>query len=267
MAKKIERRLDRNGIDLHLQELVSRLEVLVDLARRVHVTVVEGPDHAPDLRSDDVRVYTNTADPSELEERKDQNVVSRVEREVRLTDDAPGLDEVGIRLLDRSDGRDLGQFDDRLRLDVDDDATGNVVDDDRPVADVGDRTEVFDDSARGGFAVVRRDDEEGVYTELVRFTRQVDGVSRGVGAGPGDDGSPPAKGVDGDTEELEPFVVRERRALPVVPATTIPSDPFSTRCSASSLKRSKSIVPSGLKGVTIAVRASPSTPLVYSAWV
>src|SRR5438094_5733398 len=213
MAKKIQRRLDRNGIDLDLEKLISRLELLVELARRVHVTLVEGPDHSPDLRSDDVRVYTNTADPAELEEREDQDVVPRVEREVRLADDAPGLDEVVVRLLDGTDGRDLGQLDDRLRLDIDNDAAGNVVDDDRPVADVGDRAEVLDDSSRGGFAVVRRDDEEGVYTELVRFTRQVNGVGRGVGAGPGDDGRTPVERVDGDAEQLEPFVVRERRAL------------------------------------------------------
>jgi len=66
----------------------------VDLARRVHVTLVEGPDHPPDLRSNDVRVYTNTADSAELEEREDENVIPRVEREVRLADDAPSLDEV-----------------------------------------------------------------------------------------------------------------------------------------------------------------------------
>src|SRR4051794_19517783 len=112
MAKKIQRRLDRNGIDLDLEQLVSRLELLVELARRVHVTLVEGPDHSPDLRSDDVRVYTNTADSAELEERKDQHVVSRVEREVRLVDDAAGLDEVVVRLLDGTDGRDLGELDD-----------------------------------------------------------------------------------------------------------------------------------------------------------
>src|SRR5438552_766741 len=137
MAKKIQRRLDRNGIGLDLEQLVRRLELLVDLARRVHVTLVEGPDHSPDLRSDDVRVYTNTADSSELEEREGENVVPRVERAVQLADDT----------------------------------------------------------------------------------------------------------------------------------TRIPSPPFSTRCTASSPKRSKSIVPSLLKGVTIAVRASPSTPLVYSAWI
>src|SRR3982074_1087258 len=106
MPKKIQRRLDRDGIGLDLEQLVSRLELLVDLARRVHITLVEGPDHSPDLRSNDVRVYTNTPDSPQLEEREDQDVVSRVESEVRLSDDAPGLDEVVIRLLDRPDARD-----------------------------------------------------------------------------------------------------------------------------------------------------------------
>src|SRR5215210_1736379 len=214
MAKKIQRRLDRDRIDLDLEQLVSRLELLVDLARRVHVTLVEGPDHALHQRSGDVRVYTNTADSTELEKRKDQDVVARVESEVGLGDDAPGLDEVVIRLLDRPDARDLGQFDDRLGLDVDDDATRDVVDNDRLVADVGDRTEVLDDASGGALVVVRRDDEEPVYTELVRFTRQVDGVGGGVAAGAGDDGRPAVEGVDGDPEQLEPFVVRERWTLP-----------------------------------------------------
>src|SRR5258705_4756447 len=182
MAKKSKRRLDRDRIDLDLEQLVSRLEVLVDLARRINVTLVEGPDHSLDLRSNDVRVYTNTADPTKLQERKDQDVVARVEGEVGLADDAPGLDEVVIRLLHRPDARDLGEFDDRLRLDVDDDAAGNVVDDDRLVAGVGDRPEVLDDASGGGLVVVRRDDEEPVYTELVRVTREVDGVGGGVGA-------------------------------------------------------------------------------------
>src|SRR5438034_638215 len=133
MAKKIQRRLDRDGIGLDLEQLGSRLELLVELARRVHVTLVEGPDHSPDLRADDVREYRNNTDSSELEEWEGQNVVSRVEREVRLTDDAPGLGEVVVRLLDRPDGRDLGQLGDRLRLDVDHDPARNVVDDDRAV--------------------------------------------------------------------------------------------------------------------------------------
>jgi hypothetical protein len=206
MAKKVERRLDRDRIDLDLEQLVSRLELLVDLARRVHLTLVEGPDHSLHQRSGDVRVYTNTADPTEFEKRKDQDVVASVESEVGLADDTPSLDEVVIRLLDRPDARDLGQFDDRLGLDVDDDAARNVVDDDRLVADVGDRTEVLDDASGGGLVVVRRDDEEPVYTDLLSFTRQVDGVGGGVGAGAGDDGRPDVEVVVGNGELLEPFV-------------------------------------------------------------
>ena len=72
---------------------------------------------------------------------------------------------------------------------------------------------MLDDASGGGLVVVRRHDEEPVYTELVRFARQVDGVGRGVGAGAGDDGRPPAEGVDGHPEQLEPFVVRESWAL------------------------------------------------------
>ena len=47
----------------------------------------------------------------------------------------------------------------------------------------------------------------------MRFTRQVDGMGSGVGPGAGDHGSPAAEGVDGDPEQLEPFVVRESGAL------------------------------------------------------
>ena len=46
---------------------------------------------------------------------------------------------------------------------------------------------------------------------------------------------------------------------PVVPQTTMPSEPLSTRNDASSRKRSRSTRPSLSNGVTIAVRTSPST--------
>jgi hypothetical protein len=46
---------------------------------------------------------------------------------------------------------------------------------------------------------------------------------------------------------------------PVVPATTSPSEPWSTRWFASVAKRWKSTEPSSRNGVTIAVRTSPST--------
>ncbi len=160
-----------------------------------------------------MRVNTDAADAPELEERKDEVVVPRVEVEVGFPDNATRLDEVVIRLLDRSDGRNLGQLDDRLRFDVDHHPAGDVVDDDRPVADVGDRSEVLDDPPRGRLVVVRRDDEEPVDPELVGFTRQVDGVGSGIGAGAGDDARAAVQRVDGDAEQLEALVVRERRAL------------------------------------------------------
>ena len=82
----------------------------------------------------------------ELEEREQQVVVARVQVEPEL-DDPPGLVEVGVGLLDRGDRGNLGQLGDRLRLDVDDDATRDVVRHDRPVADRGDGLEVLDDAA------------------------------------------------------------------------------------------------------------------------
>ena len=179
-------------------------------------------DGRPEDAADIAALLTQLGYPSDepaVEERIDrlQIVGDRIvvaEVEVGLGDDAPGLGEVVIRLFDRSDGGDGGELDDRVGLDVDHDAAGDVVDDDRPVADVGDRAEVLDDPAGGGLVVVRRDDEEPVYAELVRFTRQVNGVSGGVRAGVGDNGAAPAERVDRDAEQLEPLVVGEGGTLP-----------------------------------------------------
>jgi hypothetical protein len=224
-VQEIERRLDGDGIRLDLEQVVRRLELLVDQARRLDVAPAERIDHPLHLRADDVRVNTDPADRTELEEGKEDVVVPGVEVQIGLPDDAPRLGEVVIRLLDRPDGRDLGELDDRVRLEVDDHAAGDVVRDDRPVADVGDVAEVLDDPAGGRLVVVRSDDEEPVYTELVRFTRQVNGMSSGVRAGAGDNGAAPADGVDGHAEELEPLVVGEGRAFPRAPRD---DDPIGT---------------------------------------
>src|SRR5712691_11043235 len=213
MTEEIQGSLDRDRVRLDLEQLIRRLEVLVDEARRLDVPLTERADHSLHLRPDDVRVDADPADSPELEKREDEIVVPGIEVKVGLPDDAARLDEVVIRLLDSADGRDLGQLDDRLGLDVDDHAAGDVVDDDRPVADVGDRAEVLHDSSGRRLVVIRSDDEETVYTELVRFTRQVDGVSGGVGTGAGDHRAVPVERVDGDPKELEALVVRERGAL------------------------------------------------------
>jgi hypothetical protein len=218
VAEQVERRLDRNGIGLDLEQLIGRLELFVEAARRLDVALAERANHGFDLRTDDVRMNTHTADPADLEERKDDVVVPRVEVEVGLLDDAPRLDEVVVRLFDRSDGRDLGELDDRLGLEVDHDASGDVVGDDRLVARVGNGFEVLDDPARRGLVVVGSDDEKAVYTQLVSFTRQMNGVGSGIGAGTGDDSRSPLEHVNGYAEQLEPLVVGEGRTLPRRPS-------------------------------------------------
>src|ERR671937_1847109 len=214
MSEKIERSLDRDGVGLDLQELVDRFERLVELSRRLGVALSEGTDHGLDLRPSDVGVHTNAADTSELEERQDEDVVPRVEVQLGVVDDSARLDEVVIRLFDRTNGRDLGERDHRLRLDVDHDPARDVVDDDRTVADLGDGAEVLDDAARGRPTVVGRDDEEGIDADVVRLAGEVDGVRGVVRPGGGYNGAAPAQRVHGDAEELEPLVVGEGRPLP-----------------------------------------------------
>src|SRR5207302_4436609 len=170
----------------------------VDLSRRLEVALSERADHGLDLGPDDVRVHADAAKAAELEEGENEVVVPRVQVELGGVDDSARLDEVVIRLFDRTNGRDRGELDHRLRLDVDDDAARDVVHDDRTVAGVGNGAEVLDDAALGRLVVVGRDDEEPVDADVVRFAGQVDGMGGGVGPGVGDNGAAPAQGVDGD---------------------------------------------------------------------
>src|SRR5437773_11830322 len=98
MAEKVERSFDRDGVGLDLQQLVDRFELLVDLSRRLGVALAEGADHGLDARSRDVCVHTNTADAAELEKRKHEVVVPRVEVEVSVGDGAPRPSERGSLL-------------------------------------------------------------------------------------------------------------------------------------------------------------------------
>ena len=181
-----------------------------------------------------------------------------------------GLVEIGVGLLDGVDGLDLGEPADRLGLDVHDHARGDVVGDDRAVGGLGDRLEVRDDPALRRLVVVRRDDEQRVDAERGGLLGEMDRVRGRVGAGAGDDGGAVADRFDRGAEEVEPLGVGQGRALArSCPATTIPSEPLSTRCAASAWNASKSTAPSGANGVTIAVRTFPSTPesLRRSRWI
>jgi hypothetical protein len=128
-------------------------------------------------------------------------------------DDMACLLEVVVCLLHRPDLLDLREARDRLRLDVDDDAARDVVDDDRPVGGFRDLLEVGDDASLRRLVVVRRDNEDAVGAELVRVLREAHGVPCRVGPGGRHDGRPLAHGLDRCADQVVALAVRERRAL------------------------------------------------------
>ena len=119
-----------------------------------------------------------------------------------------------MRLLDRRHVFDLRELRDRLRLDVDHDAAGDVVDDDRLVRRRRHGREVRHDPPLRRLGVVGRHDQARVDAELVRLLGQVDRVARVVGACACDHGRAIADLVQRRAEELEALVVGERRGLP-----------------------------------------------------
>ena len=198
---------------------------------------------------------------AELEEREDQVVVARIQVEPQL-DDRPRLLEIGVRLFHRTHVRDLRELRDRLRVQIQDDAAGNVVRHDGPVGDGRDLLEVADDPSHRWLRVVRRHHEEAVNAELVGARGQVDGVLRRVGPRSGDHRRPIADLVDRGLVQLEPLVVGERRRLARRPVRrrrqTVRDQVRRESSEALDIDR-----PVPLKGVTIAVRTSPSTPKSY----
>src|SRR6266699_524611 len=130
VAEQVERGFDRDRIRLNLQEVVGGRELAIDLAGTLDVAATRGTHLLCDLRAHDVRVHADAADAAELEKRLDQVVIAGIEVEAG-GNDVSGLGEIVVRLLDGANGRDLGEPRDRLWLDIDHDASGDVVDDDR----------------------------------------------------------------------------------------------------------------------------------------
>ena len=84
MPEQVERSLDRDRVRLHLQQVVSRLELLVDPPRLDVVARLVEADHLLDPRADDVCVHADAAHTAELEEREEDVVVAGVEVETGL---------------------------------------------------------------------------------------------------------------------------------------------------------------------------------------
>jgi hypothetical protein len=212
VAEHVQRGLDLDRPGNHAEQLVGRLELVIDPLRAVRVAVSEALDHLLHLRPDHVCVDADAAAAADLEERIDDVVVARIEVETEL-DDPPRLFGVRVRLLDRGHVRDLGERRHRVGLDVDDNPRGDVVDHHRPVRGARDRLEVRDDPARRRLVVVRRHDEHRVGAGLMCLLGQVDRVLGRVRACPGNHGRAVADGVERGAEQLQPLLVREGRRL------------------------------------------------------
>jgi hypothetical protein len=135
MAEEIQRRLDLVGVGLDLQQLVDRLELLVDSARRLGDALADSSDHGLSPRPGDARGDAGAADSARAPVA--EVVLPRVEVELGLPQDAARLEAVVVRLLDRPEGGDSGQADGR-GLDARDDDEGPGAEDNgaAPVARV-----------------------------------------------------------------------------------------------------------------------------------
>ena len=200
------------GLTTHSEQLDRRPQLVVQRTCAFDVAGSEALHHLLHLWADDVRVHAHAAPAADLEEREDQVVVAREEVEPEL-DDPSRLRQVVVRLLDRSHGRNLGELGDRLGLEVQDHAAGDVVDDERSVGDRGHGLEVLDDPAHRRLVVVRRHDQEAVDPDLVRTLGEVDGVLGRVRPRSGDDGRPVADLVNRRLVEREALGIRERGRL------------------------------------------------------
>ena len=145
-------------------------------------------------------------------------------------------------------------------------AARDVVEHHRQVGGVGDGGEVRDQPGLRRLVVVRRDDQQAVRARLCGRLGQLDGVRGVVGADAGDDAGPVADRLEHGPEQLGPS---RRRVVvgdsPVVPLTTRPSLPWSTRWVARRCAASRSSAPSSSNGVTIAVSTRPNASAA-SAW-
>src|SRR5213596_3622119 len=86
VAEHVQRGLDLDRPCDDAEQLVGRLELVVDPLRALRISLAEAPDHLLHLRSDHVRVNANAAAAADLEERVDDVVVTRVEVEAELDD-------------------------------------------------------------------------------------------------------------------------------------------------------------------------------------
>ncbi len=125
------------------------------------------------------------------------------------------LSHVAACFFHADDVRDLAEARQRGRLDVRTGASGNVVEDDRLVANsFCNGLEMAVLALLRGFVVVRRGRKDRVYAGTSRkFLRLFYRIVRGVRRSSGDDGNAPGGDFDCRVNYVEPFVVGQSRRL------------------------------------------------------
>ena len=196
------------GLVVTPMRLPDVLQARVDLGALVGLV-----DHAAHLVADHVAGHEDAAEAADVERAGEDLVVAGVEpepvdrREVRV-----------VGLLDVVDALDLRQLGQEVVGEVEDDARGDVVEDDRLVGRPGDLLVVAAQAAPVGLVVVRGDREDRVGAQRGRALGHVAGVARVVGAGAGDDRRALGALAGGELDEPQVLLVGERRRLAGRPA-------------------------------------------------
>ena len=133
--------------------------------------------------------------------------------QVGLVEHPADLAEVAFGVFDGADVGVLRRAQDRLVLDLDAGAAGDVVEDHRQVGRVGDHAEVREDAGLRRLVVVRRDDHDAVGAGLLAVLVQLDGVRGLVGPAAGDDLGAAVGDLLGDLDELDLLGVGEGAGL------------------------------------------------------
>ena len=103
-------RFDRDRVRVDRKRVDDRPELGLDLTGTLDVALLEAGHQIAHPPADEMREDEDAALPSHLEEREQEVVVPRVEREAALVHDSLRLVDVGRRLLHVLDVRDLGEL-------------------------------------------------------------------------------------------------------------------------------------------------------------
>ena len=204
MADHVQGGLDGDRVGGHGQRLVEVAQAGLDLG-----AVLGLVDHPPHLAAHQVRGHEDAAACRRVSITLREHVVV-AGQQVEPVDRGHVL---VAGLLDGAHVVDLSQLGEQVVGHVDHRATGDVVDDHRPVGGRRHGLEVGLDAAPVGLVVVGGDHQHGAHADLGGTLGELDRVARVVGAGARDDRVPSRALAHGELPEPALLVVGKRGRL------------------------------------------------------